>query len=280
MQALPLLIVGLVVLTIYIALRLMTNFSAWMTGARHRAYRQLAARYHGRFETRGLSDPPTVSFTHRGSTVRVGLAPTIVGQPGQIPRTRVVARFSQGIPFRMELAPAARPAPPQSPKGTRLVTTKDPKFDLEFVARANDAEMARDFLTLPVRSTVVSLQQVVHPGGMLVSINPERMLLQIDRNLGTNAESLAWVVAQALTLHDGLIDGVARRIGQGVEIVDDPESWQEDQGAPTCKVCGDPIDESEIVVCASCNTPHHLACWEYADGCSIFGCKGKSFMRA
>ena len=72
-----LLILGLVVLSIYLFIRLMSNFSAWMTGARYRAYRQLASRYHGRFETRGLSDPPTVSFTHHGATVRVGLAPTI-----------------------------------------------------------------------------------------------------------------------------------------------------------------------------------------------------------
>jgi hypothetical protein len=179
----------------------------------------------------------------------------------------------------MELAPAARPTPPQPPKGTRLVNTKDPKFDLEFVARANDAEMARDFLSAPVRYAVTRLQQVVHPGGMLVSINPERMLLQIDRNLGTNTESLAWVVAQALTLHDGLIDGVTRRIGQGVAIVEDSESWPEDLGLPTCKVCGEPIDESEIVVCASCNTPHHRECWEYVGACSIYGCNGKRVLR-
>jgi Prokaryotic RING finger family 1 len=275
----PLIILGLVVLAIYAVVRLSAKFSAWMTGARYRAYRQLAWRYHGRYETRGLSDPPTVSFTHHGATIRVGLAPTIVGQPGQIPRTRVVARFSQGIPFRMELAPAARPAPPQAPKGTRLVSTKDLKFDREFVARANDAEMARDFLSLEVRSTVTSLQQIVHPGGMLVSINPERMLLQIDRNLGTNSESLAWVVAQALTLHDGLIDGVTQRIAQGVDIVDDPDAWQEDHGLPTCKVCGEPIDESEIVVCATCNTPHHRDCWEYVGACSIYGCNGKVGVR-
>jgi hypothetical protein len=274
-----LLALGLVVLAIYAVIRLMSNFSAWMTGARYRAYRQLATRYHGRYETRGLSDPPTVSFTHNGATVRVGLAPTILGQPGQIPRTRVVARFKNGIPFRMELAPVARPAPPQSPKGTRPVATGDPKFDLGFVARANDSEMARDFLCSPIRSTVVGLQSVVHPGGMLVSINPERMLVQIDRNLGANAESLSWVVQQALTLHDGLIDGVTRRMGQGVAIVEQPDPWQDDQGPATCKVCGEPIDESEIVVCASCNTPHHRDCWEYVGHCSIYGCNGKVGVR-
>ncbi len=177
----------------------------------------------GRYETRGLSDPPTVSFTHNGATVRVGLAPTIQGQPGQIPRTRVVARFGHGIPFRMELAPAARPAPPQSPRATRPVMTGDREFDNGYVVRANDVEMSRDFLNPTIRSTVDGLHQLVHRGGMLVSVNPERMLVQVDRNLGTNAEYLAWVVEQALVLHDGLIEAVTRRMGEGVAIVDDAE---------------------------------------------------------
>ena len=272
-------ILGLIVLAIYIAIRLMTNFSAWITGTRYRAYRQLAARYHGRYETRGLSDPPTVSFTHNGAMVRVGLAPTIQGQPGQIPRTRVVARFSTGIPFRMELAPTARPAPPQSPRSTRPVTTGDKEFDSGYVVRANDVEMSRDFLNWATRAAVDGLHRLVHRGGMLVSINPERMLVQVDRNLGANGEYLAWVVEQALALHDRLVDSVTRRMGEGVEIVDDAEPWQEDHGPPMCKVCGEPIDESEIVVCSSCNTPHHRDCWEYVGSCSIYGCDGKVGVR-
>jgi hypothetical protein len=275
-----LLILGLIVLVIYVVIRLMTNFSAWITGARYRAYRQLATKYRGRYETRGLSDPPTVSFTHNGATVRVGLAPTIQGQPGQIPRTRVVTRFGHGIPFRMELAPVARPAPPQSPRATRLVTTGDGEFDAGYVVRANDVEMTRDFLNLPIRSIVADLHQMVHRGGMLVSINPERMLLQVDRNLGTNTDSLAFVVSGALALHDRLIDAVTKRMSEGVDIVANDDIWPEDQGPATCKVCGEPIDESEIVVCASCNTPHHRDCWEYnGSKCSIYGCNGKVGVR-
>ncbi len=140
-------ILCLIVFSVYLFIRFLAKVGAWMGGARYRAYRQLAARYHGRYETRGLSDTPTVSFTHKGSTVRVGLAPTIAGQPDQIPRTRVVARFGSGIPFRLELAPAARPAPPQPPKGTRHVKLGDPEFDRGFVVQANDLEMARDFLS-------------------------------------------------------------------------------------------------------------------------------------
>jgi hypothetical protein len=271
----PFFVLGLALLFVYLIVRAATGVSAWLSGARFRAYRQLAARYHGRYETRGLSDPPTVSFSHNGSAVRVGLAPTIPGQPGQIPRTRVVARFRRGIPFRMELAPSARPSPPQAPKGTRPVKIGDPEFDRGFVVHANDAEMARDFLNSEIRKTVTSLHRGVHVGGMLVSINPERILVQIDRNLAVSTDALARMVHEALTLHDGLLDGVVKRIDQGIAIVDTTDAWEEDAGPPTCKVCGESVGDGQVIVCSVCNTPHHRDCWEYVGGCSIYGCNGK-----
>ncbi len=215
-----LVILGLIVLLLYLFIRLLSTFSAWMSGTRYRAYRHLAALYHGRYESRGLSDPPTVSFNHNGSTIRVGLAPTVTGQPAQIPRTRVVTRFGRGIPFRLELAPVARPAPPQAPRGTRLVRIGDPTFDRGYLVQANDLEMARDFLDPRVRGSIGNLQKMVHPGGILLSINPERLLVQIDRNLGQSVEALASAVREALVIHDGLLDGVLLRMNQGIAIVD------------------------------------------------------------
>jgi hypothetical protein len=187
----------------------------------------------------------------------------------------VVARFREGIPFRLELAPVDRPPPPQPPKGTRPVKLGDYAFDSGFVVQANDAEMARDFLSPTARGAIANLERGVHAGGMLVSINPERMLLQIDRNLGTNTEALAWAVQEALVLHDGLMQGVSRRINEGISIVDRGDVWEEDGGPPICKVCGEPIASGEVVVCSSCNTPHHRDCWDYIGACSIYGCSGK-----
>lgn len=270
-----LVILILIVLFLYIGIRALSTFSAWMTGRRYQAYRSLAARFRGRYESRGLSDPPTVSFIHNGSTVRVGLAPTIAGQPNQLPRTRVVARFAQGIPFRLELAPSCRPSPPQPPRGTRAVRLRDPAFARTYVVQANDEEMARDFLADDVRDSVEAIQRMVHPGGMLVSINPERLLVQIDRNLGQGAEVLAQAVSEALVIHDGLLDGVHRRMNQGISIVGTSESWDEDTGPPICKVCGEPIEPGTGIACAACNTPHHRDCWEYVGACSIYGCNGK-----
>ena len=220
-----------------------------------------------------------MSFTHNAATVPRRAGPTIAGQPAQIPRTRVVARFSRGIPFRLELAPFVRPAPPQPPKGTRPVKLGDQEFDREFVVQANDLEMTRDFLGPAVRGAITNLHRSVHPGGMLVSINPERMLVQIDRDLGAHSESLAWAVQETLALHDALIEGVSRRMKQGIDIVDDSGAVDEDLGPPICKVCGEPISGGVVIVCAACNTPHHRDCWDYVGACSIYGCDGKVGVR-
>jgi hypothetical protein len=266
----------------FLGLYLMIRFGAWatarLTGSRYRAYRQLAARYRGKYENRGLSDPPTVSFSYNGSSVRVGLAPHVAGQPPN-PRTRVVVRFGNGLPFRLELAPVARPSPPQPPKGTRLVRIGDQEFDRGYVVQANDADMAREFLTPAVRWSIDNLHRLAPPNGMLVSINPERLLVQVDRNLGQSSESLALAVHEALLIHDGLREGVAARMNVGISIVSAGAAEVEDAGPPICKVCGEAI-VTPGVLCATCRTPHHRDCWEFVGACSIYGCNGKQSVSA
>ena len=270
-------VIAVVVLVFYLLIRSGVTMLGWITGSRFRAYRQLATKYHGRYENRGMSDPPTVSFHYNNSTVRVGLAPQFPGQP-TYPRTRVVARFARGLPFRLELAPVGRPAPAQPPKGTRPVRVGDAEFDRSFIVQANDPEMARDFLTAPVRWALANLLKLGPPGGMLLSINPERMLVQVDRNLGASVDALASGVREALAIHDGLQTGVASRLGEGVSIVAAGPASAEDAGPPTCKVCGDPINGtgSPRVFCSTCRTPHHRDCWDFIGACSVFGCKGKT----
>ena len=267
-----LVVLGLIVLFFYAFIRLLASLSAWLTGARYRAYRQVAYRFGGRYESRGVSDPPTVSFQHHGTSVRVGLAPSIPGQV-QNPRTRVVARFRQGIPLRLELAPVARPAPPQAPKGTRVVKSGDAAFDFAYLVQANDAEMARDFLSPSVRNAVAALQRLVHPGGMLVSINPERLLVQVDRNLGHSNDALCQAVGSTLLIHDGLQAGVKWRMSQGISIMEGAGQPDPNAGSPICKICLCPIETDPVVICARCRTPHHRECWDYNGGsCSIYGC--------
>jgi hypothetical protein len=268
--------VCLILLAFYFLLRLGAGAFARLMGGRFRPYRMLAERHHGQYESRGMYDPPTVSFTHGDSLVRVGLAPSNPGQSPN-PRTRVVARFAKGVPFRLELAPKTRPPLKQEPKGTRPVTLGIPVVDRDFGIRTNDPEMARDLLSPDVLSAVVDLDSMVHSGGMLVSITPDRLLIQVDRNLAMNFESLDRAVNDALVVHDGLFRSLDRRMTAGIEIVPEPmdQTEVESEATPICKVCGEPIGDGPVVVCSSCGTPHHRDCWEYVGACSIYGCRGK-----
>jgi hypothetical protein len=268
-----LVVLGLIAIPLYLVIRFGVKSIAWLSGRRFRAYHRLASRYRGRYENRGLSDPPTVSFEYNGSTVRVGLAPPIQGQLLP-PRTRVVIRFGRGLPFRLELAPVSRPASPQPPKGTRPVRSGEAEFDRAFIVQANDPDMARMFLGIEVRRALAMLLRLAPPGGMLISINPERLLVQVDRNLAAHSEALAIAVREALIIHDGLIAGVTAKLAEGVEVIDFGPAAN-DAGPPLCKVCGELISTGPQMLCVKCKAPHHQDCWEFIGSCSIFGCNGK-----
>jgi hypothetical protein len=269
-----LVLLGLFVLGLYLMVRMASAALAGLSGVRHKAYRQIALKYRGRYENRGLVDPPTVSFTHNASSIRIGLAPVIAGQPS-IPRTRVVARFARGLPFRFELMPMGRPAPAQPPKGTRLVRSGHVEFDRGYVAQANDADMAREFLhPFNVRSAIENLRKLAPPTGMLISVNPERLLVQVDRNLGQQAPLLEYAVRDALVIHDWLQQSVSSRLAEGIDVVAVGPAAPEDAGPPMCEVCGDPITGPHVK-CSSCKTPFHRDCWSFVGACSTFGCASK-----
>jgi hypothetical protein len=42
-----------------------------------------------------------------------------------------------------------------------------------------------------------------------------------------------------------------------------------------CEICGDPL-EAELVACSSCGTPAHRDCWDFADGCPVYACRGSA----
>ena len=44
-----------------------------------------------------------------------------------------------------------------------------------------------------------------------------------------------------------------------------------------CPYCQYPIkQDSNIILCAVCKTPHHQECWNENGGCTTFGCNGIS----
>lgn len=263
----------LLLLLVYGLVRALAAAGAWVIGARYRAFRRLAARYGGRCESRGMSNAPIVSFQHGGDLVRVGLAPPGPGGSAR-PATRIIVRFRQAVPLRMELAPIGRALPRRALKGTNPVRLGDREFDGGFVVQANDVDMARDVLSPGARWTIQALERLVHPGGLYITVSPERLLTQLDRSLAERVDELAEAVAETLALRDAISTGVARRRAEGVTLLDDSANDPDPEtGPPVCKVCGELIDGGDpVVVCDACGTPHHQECWRYVGRCSIYGC--------
>jgi hypothetical protein len=261
-----------VVVGFYLAIRLISSLIAGSFGSRYRAYRQLAARFRGVCESRGLVDPPTVTFGHQGASVRVGLAPVVPGQVSP-PRTRVVVRFARAVQFRLELFPRKRVTPPQPPRGTREVSIGPADFDSRYRVQANDPDIARHLLEAePVRVAIEVLRQLCPPDGVLLSVNPERLLLQVDRDLGASFPGLDAMVRSTLYLQEALQASVQARISEGIEVI--ATGGNDAVGPPTCEVCGQPIAGSHVR-CEVCGTPCHSDCWTFFGGCSTFGCQGK-----
>lgn len=267
--------VGLICLFFFFLVRSVATGFTGVTGRRFRAYRQLARRYHGKYEPRGIGESPTVSFTYRGASVRVGLAPGVAGRPNP-PRTRVVARFAKGVPLRMELMPRGRPAPKQSPKGTRVVELGDESLDNSYLIHANDPDVAKGIMRTPALRALENLRRLAPPHGMLLSVNPERMLAQVDRNLAAQPELLILTVAQALELLDAIQETLAAQLARGITIQEFGAADEADTGVPICKVCGESVTHQvREVACSLCGAPHHADCWDFNGGCSVFGCSGK-----
>lgn len=47
--------------------------------------------------------------------------------------------------------------------------------------------------------------------------------------------------------------------------------------ALSCKICGESLRARTVVRCAKCKTLHHLDCWRFNKGCSMYGCGCRSW---
>lgn len=54
-------------------------------------------------------------------------------------------------------------------------------------------------------------------------------------------------------------------------VLDLPVPWD-----AMCQVCGTGLTVERAVHCPKCHTPHHESCWEYAGGCTIYGCTAQN----
>ncbi len=56
-------------------------------------------------------------------------------------------------------------------------------------------------------------------------------------------------------------------------------SQEQKPALPICQVCGDGLQGRAVVQCTKCRTLHHLECWRFNKGCSLYGCGCRSSMK-
>ena len=62
-------------------------------------------------------------------------------------------------------------------------------------------------------------------------------------------------------------------VGESLSEVIKHSANPENSGS-SCPVCATNIEPGdELHICSLCETPHHKDCWEYLNGCAIFGCQ-------
>ena len=56
-----------------------------------------------------------------------------------------------------------------------------------------------------------------------------------------------------------------------------PAEKPKESAVSACQICGEPLDDTTVVCCRKCKTPHHRDCWRYNRGCAVFGCGCRTF---
>lgn len=275
--------VGLVILLLVVAVR---------HGNLYAAYHHLARQYAGVVEKRRWFEPPVVYFTHgeMAATVTVvrphGMGGPLATQvvvrdasnpdPNQkgneqfralfFPHTSTSGRL---MPFTCEITPAGILKRLACLVVRRGMLTDSREFELTYQVDTDSREHARRLLTRYVQVAIDRLRYFQGGNDIYLLFDHGEMTVR-RRGILRNERALQQFVALTLELYDHAIASY----GVGVDFI---EASLQTNGQAVCKVCGDSLDNGEVVYCRLCNTPHHRDCWRYFGGCSTYACGERRF---
>lgn len=140
------------------------------------------------------------------------------------------------------------------------LVTGEKAFDDMFFVQSQDPQQLRQILDISAQAALLSLYggliQLQVRGGVLKMVARQPVLnvaaqgiVLTERFLGLGSEGIEFGEQQASC---------------GVTISDDT----------ACPVCGDQLVH-KVVYCRQCQMPHHADCWNYSEGCAIYGCGGR-----
>lgn len=149
-----------------------------------------------------------------------------------------------------------------------------PQFDDAFIVTGNSPELIREYLTADAQRALLDLAKF---GSMLspdLHLTIQGGVLRVTKHRFLQSEhELNGFIAH----FEKVFTALAYARATGIEFVASSPlpMVQETQ----CQVCGQPL-AGKIVFCASCQTPHHLDCWQYFESCAVYGCGQHRYVEA
>ncbi|MCA9177156.1 MAG: hypothetical protein KDB14_21855 [Planctomycetales bacterium] len=159
--------------------------------------------------------------------------------------------------------------------GLRLprVRMGDVNLDEQYDIFTSSSEAARGLLTANVRTVAERIRRQQSSAPMRITFLPGQLTVRKQARYRTY-EQLSAFVRSCLELYDQAMLTRAEGINFcGDEEPDDFVALDEVK----CQVCGDLINDDDLVFCRRCHTPHHEECWKYYGSCTVYGCQEDQF---
>ena len=227
-------------------------------------YEQLARRYAGAYVPSGFWRPgvrlrygqtqATLRETARGKPFADRCTQLVIDWPDAIVRCEIVPRAAANFPTTLYFLP-------EFPTG-------DANFDRQYAVRGLVEKEVQNLLREGVRWQIDRLAQLPASNTVYVLIQHGQITVRKPKVL-TRFEDLRMFTERALELYDQLM---LTRVS-GIEFLAEDEA--QPLGEVICPVCGEPVVR-DMVFCRRCKTPHHADCWQFINGCSVYGCGEKS----
>ena len=150
----------------------------------------------------------------------------------------------------------------------------DAGFDRAYIINSHDEARTRQLLNGEVRDAIKDL-------GLDIALNIVGNRIQLDYwipdlDIELKPARAIHVIRQFMIIYFA-INGIPYE-GSVLHLTPDELAMNlVEKSNSVCMVCGESIDgpARSIVQCQTCDSRHHLDCWEYFGGCSTYGCGGK-----
>ncbi len=159
----------------------------------------------------------------------------------------------------------------------KTIVAGDETFDHWFISRALEPFPLDSFLGKEGKELLFNLRYLFGKNNLYISCQGSKILVRkaVNDNL----------LCQPLRLKElwRLSRVLFRRLEKNLKqcFMHERADWikfvGESDNIPVCKVCGDVIFFNRVN-CSRCETAHHLDCWEYNGGCSIYACGCRDYV--